>query len=139
MKNQIEHLGVVEDVDGCRVKVKIVQSSACSSCHARSMCNSSESKEKIVDVTAEEYESYEVGVKVVVCVSMSMGRKAVMLAFAYPMALMLAWIIVCSSVMHVAEIVSIAGALVLLAVYYFILYLRRDRIDRSFFFSLRHY
>ena len=129
MKNQIEHLGVVEDVDGCRVKVKIVQSSACSSCHARSMCNSSESKEKIVDVTTEEYESYEVGDKVVVCASMSMGRKAVMLA----------WIIVCSSVMHVAEIVSIAGALALLAVYYFILYLRRDRIDRSFFFSLRHY
>lgn len=139
MKNQIEHLGVVEDVDGCRVKVKIVQSSACSSCHARSMCNSSESKEKIVDVTAEECNSYQVGDKVVVCASMSMGRKAVMLAFAYPMVLMLAWIIVCSSVVHTAEVVSMVGALVMLAVYYFILYLRRNSIDRSFYFSIRHY
>ena len=50
MNNNIKHLGIVESIDGSHVRVKILQSSACSSCSAKSHCNVSETKEKIIDI-----------------------------------------------------------------------------------------
>ena len=56
MKEIIEHQGVIESIEDAHVRVNIVQMAACSGCKARSLCTSSESKEKIIDV-------YEVGAK----------------------------------------------------------------------------
>ena len=50
MSDLIKHQGIVEKVDGMHVKVRIVQTSACSSCSAKGLCNASESKEKLIDV-----------------------------------------------------------------------------------------
>ena len=47
MSKTIEHTGVIESINGNQIRVKIVQSSACSSCQVKSMCSSSESKEKL--------------------------------------------------------------------------------------------
>ena len=47
MSNKIKHNGVVDGVeDGC-VRVRILQSSACSACKVAAHCNTSETKEKI--------------------------------------------------------------------------------------------
>ena len=51
MSNKIKHSGVVDGVDGTTVRVRILQSSACSACKVASHCNASETKEKLVEVT----------------------------------------------------------------------------------------
>ena len=66
MADIIKHRGIVDRVDGSHVVVRIVQTSACSSCSAKGLCNASESKEKWIDVY-EVNASYRVGEEVVVC------------------------------------------------------------------------
>ena len=65
MTDKIKHLGVVEKVDGSHVTVRIVQTSACSSCSAKGLCNASESKEKLIDVYHNQV-SCQIGEQVVV-------------------------------------------------------------------------
>ena len=55
MKNEIRHLGVVDTVDVGLIKVRITQTSACSSCKMSGNCNASESKEKVVDVYCDNH------------------------------------------------------------------------------------
>ena len=57
--------------------MQIIQASACSSCVAKKMCNSSESKEKLVDIVSPEAFSYQVGEEVLLTGSVEMGLKAV--------------------------------------------------------------
>ena len=54
MENKIKHVGVVESVVGECVKVRVVQSSACASCKVAKQCNTSESKEKIIDIYTKD-------------------------------------------------------------------------------------
>ena len=51
MTNIIKHQGTVEHIEGTHVQVRIIQTSACSSCSAKSLCHSSESKEKLIDTS----------------------------------------------------------------------------------------
>ena len=50
MSNKIKHNGVVDGVDENCVRVRILQSSACSACKVAAHCNASETKEKIIEV-----------------------------------------------------------------------------------------
>ena len=61
MGDTIEHVGEVVRVDDLNVQVRIVQTSACSSCVAKGHCNAAESKEKIIDVINSDSLSLKVG------------------------------------------------------------------------------
>lgn len=50
MTDIIKHRGIVENIEGSHVRVRIVQTSACSACSVKEHCNASESKEKLIDV-----------------------------------------------------------------------------------------
>ena len=60
MADIIKHRGIVEKVTDSHVIVRIVQTSACSACSAKGLCNASESKEKLIDVY-EMNASYQIG------------------------------------------------------------------------------
>jgi sigma-E factor negative regulatory protein RseC len=89
MADLIKHKGIVEKIDGSHVTVRIVQTSACSSCSAKGLCNASESKEKLIDVYQSQVPC-RVGEEVVVCGTTSMGMRAVFLAFGIPLLILLA-------------------------------------------------
>ena len=89
MNGKIEHNGIIEHIDGKHIKVRIVQSSACSSCQAKAICSSSESKEKVVDIYVNSSENYAISEQVNVCASETMGRNAVILAFVIPLIVMI--------------------------------------------------
>ena len=42
----IEHEGIIEHIDGNHIKVRILQQSACSACHAKGYCTAADSSEK---------------------------------------------------------------------------------------------
>lgn len=134
MSGKIDHKGIIECIDGKHVTVRIVQSSACSSCQAKAICSSSESKEKIVDVFTSDASSYRVGETVKVCASETMGRNAVVLAFVVPLVVMVVWIVVSIGYLSVDEAVSVLVAFALLAVYYFVLSRNKERIGKKFAF-----
>ena len=64
MADIIKHRGIVEKINGSHVVVRIVQTSACSACSAKGLCNASESKDKQIDEYAVN-PSYRIGEEVV--------------------------------------------------------------------------
>ncbi len=135
MADIIKHRGIVEKIDGAHIVVRIVQTSACSACSAKGLCNASESKEKQIDVY-EAGASYRIGEEVVLIGSTSMGMKAVMFAFGIPLLKIFLAIFVAMKVIGLDELVSSLVVLIAVIPYYIILYLKRDKFNKTFSFTI---
>ena len=136
MVNSIKHLGIVENINGSRLKVKIVQSSACSACSVKGHCSASETKEKIIDVYNKNNVPCQVGERVMIVGTTSMGMKAVLLAFVLPFIVLLLALIISLKLTGGDEAVSALVSLGTLVPYYLIIYICRNRLSRSFMFIL---
>ena len=135
MADIIKHNGIVEKVDGQHVVVRIVQTSACSACSAKGLCNASESKEKQIDVY-EVNASYRIGEEVVLCGTTSMGMRAVFLAFGIPMLLLLVALFVTMRVTDGDALVSSLVALFAVVPYYLVIYFMKDKLNKTFSFTI---
>ena len=87
--NTIKHLGIVENIQGSHLSVRIVQTSACAACSVKGHCSSADSKDKIIDIIDTAAASYQVGENVMVVGETSMGMQAVALAFIIPFVLLI--------------------------------------------------
>ena len=125
MADTIRHQGIVENINGTHLQVRIVQTSACASCSIKGHCSSADTKEKLIDVI-DESSSYQPGDRVWVVGELSMGVMAVLLAFVFPFMAM--W--------H-DELVSALCSLGLLIPYYYILWLNKSRLGKKFSFSIK--
>lgn len=135
MKETIAHQGVIESVEGRHVRVNILQVAACSGCKARTLCTSSESKEKIIDVYEDDAAmKYRVGESVTVCGALSMGKQAVRLAFGVPVLMIAVWMLVAMVWLKLGELVSVGILACLLATYFYILYMNRKKMAKKFAF-----
>ncbi len=135
MKERIEHSGIIERITGDKIEVRILQSSACSVCQARKLCNTAESKEKIVE--CRNYGGdYHVGDRVQVYGSMEMGRDAVILAFVVPLAIVVVWLFVSVGCLHLNELASIGVMVALLTIYYLVVHFFNRRISSRFEFQI---
>ncbi len=135
MSNNINHTGVIEKIEGNLIFVRITQQSACSGCHAKAMCAASESKDKIIEVP--DYSGkFSVNENVIICGQSSLGLQAVLLAFIFPLILIVA-IIATGNILLWKETTSGICSLTLLAVYYCILYFLRDKLKKRFIFTLK--
>lgn len=135
MSEYIEHEGVVLSREGENVRVRILQTSACSSCQARSMCVSSESKEKVIEARVSEAD-IRMGDEVVVMVRERMGWKAVGLAYVLPFVFLMAMVLV-GALMKMDELMTGVVALGVVTVYYCVLALFRRRLGKQFEFGVR--
>lgn len=136
MTDIIKHQGTVESITGTFVQVRIVQTSACSSCSAKSFCSSSESKEKLIDIYDADTSSLHVGQEVVIYGATSMGMRAVGLAFGVPFLILVAVLFLVYHLTEGDEAVSAGVALLALVPYYAVLYVLRGRIKRRFSFKI---
>lgn len=137
MTNNIEHIGIVENMDGMHISVRIVQTSACSTCVAAGHCNASEMKVKIIDVYTPDYNRYTVGQEVRLLGSSSMGMQAVLWAFGVPFVILVIVLSVLQLALGLSEVVSALGALASLAPYYVVLYLLRHKMSKKFSFTIK--
>lgn len=135
MTDNIKHRGVIVKVDGSHIVVRIVQTSACSACSAKGLCNASESKEKQIDVY-EVNPSYQIGEEVVLSGSTSMGMRAVFWAFGIPIFLLLVALFVTMRVTEGNALLSSMVALLAIVPYYLVLYLMKDKMTKTFSFVI---
>ena len=135
MADIIKHRGVVEKIEGTHVVVRIVQTSACSACSAKGLCNASESKEKQIDVYGVQA-SYRIGEEVVVCGTTSMGMRAVLLAFGVPLLILLLALFVTMRITDGDALLSAFVALLAVMLYYLLVYFMKDKLDRTFSFTI---
>ena len=134
LEDAIRHRGIVERVDGEMATVLIAQTSACAACHAAKMCMASESREKRIE--ARMIEPVHVGDEVEVLVREQAGWLAVCLAYVIPFLLLVAAVAGFDR-MGWSEAKAGTAALVSVAVYYVILRIFRDRLQRKFTFWVR--
>ena len=135
MDEMIRHEGVVVSINGDKAHVEIVQTSACSACKARSMCMSSESQQKEMDVMM--LEPMQVGDKVEVEVRERLAWKAVLLAYILPFIVMLAIIAILDFTTDWSEAVVGTLSLCGIALYYIGLSVCKHRLQTQFSFTAR--
>lgn len=132
-KELIRHEGVVESIGTDSLMVRILQASACSSCEARKLCRSSESKEKLVEVKGH-YPTLQVGDQVTLCGSVRQGLRASVLAYVIPLILMLVALFAGTRLW--GEKLGALAALLALALYYGVLFLLKDKLGKHFTFKI---
>ncbi|WP_430812293.1 MULTISPECIES: SoxR reducing system RseC family protein [unclassified Carboxylicivirga] len=132
----IEHEGVVEAVSSQLIKVRIVNESACASCHAKGSCTAADLQDKLIDIY-EVKGNFTVGQKVILMGRKSLAPKAVLLAYIYPIILML---LTLSGTYFTTNNELLAGglALFILLPYYAVIYLLKDKLTRTFSFTIKH-
>lgn len=135
MSQSIEHSGIVEQIDGDQIKVLIMQQSACSECHAKSLCSVADKKEKIIEVISSD-PTLKVGDRVIIYGESSIGLQAVLLAFIIPFVLIFLALLIFQ---HFIENELMAGILALLVLvpYYLILFLSNKRLNKKFQFKIK--
>lgn len=134
-KNEITHPGRIVEITPDFTTVEITVSSACSSCHAKGLCGMSEEEDKIIMVPTDPYTLRAVGDEVTVKTKMTMGLKAVWISYVIPLVILLILILSLSAVFekeYMTGLVSIAGV----ALYYFGIWLFRDRLSDEFVFYI---
>lgn len=129
----IRHEGIVESIGAKSCSVRILQASACSSCSARQLCRSSESKEKVIEVKGH-YPTLQVGDNVTLIGSVRQGLRASVLAYVFPLIIMLVALFVGTRLG--GDGIGALAALLFLAIYYGILFLFRDKLDKQFSFKI---
>ena len=135
MDELIRHEGIVMCINGELAHVRIIQTSACSACKAKSMCMSAESQTKEMDALMSE--PMQVGDKVEVEVRERLAWKAVLLAYILPFIVMLGIIVVLDFATGWSE--AIVGTLSLcgIALYYIVLGFFKHKLQRQFVFTAR--
>ena len=116
--------------------VRICQTSACSSCVAKKLCNSSESKEKTIDIYCENTTLYKVGEEVTIVGTIGMGMNAVLWAYVVPLLLLIVALSLAIYFIH-SEPLSALIAVGVLFIYYLALYFNRNRLNKKFSFNIK--
>ena len=156
----IKHDGIIIALneDGTAL-VRIVQTSACAACKAKAMCASAESAEKEMTVVLlgerapqnasvfgdpakamrreGEKRGFAVGDTVEVMVQQKMGWKAVVLAYLLPFSVMLAVMFIGNAIWTVREEILGTVALCAMALYYLLLGMFKDKLQKEFSFTAR--
>jgi len=131
----IIHPGIIENINGEIVSVRILSQSACSSCHAKGACTMAEMKEKIIETETDHPGKFKPGDEVMVRMDESLGRKAVFLGYGLPFVVLVASIIVFLSLFNHEGLAALLSLLMLVP-YYLILYLFRNKLHKEFRFRI---
>jgi sigma-E factor negative regulatory protein RseC len=129
-----EQRGIIESVNDNVVTVRIDRGTACGHCSAQGLCNLAESTERIIEVNPSA-QSFSVGELVQVTMSRSMGNKAILLGYFIPFVLLISTLLIFSA-FGLPDWMAGLVSLVILIPYFIILYIFRERLRRTFSFSI---
>ena len=135
MSGEISHKGIIKELSEKSIIVGIINESACSSCHAKGVCSAADMKDKEIEISKFQG-SFHVGQSVEVFGKTSQGFKALFYGYVLPFLLVLIVLITLTS-LQFSEGLSGIISLAILIPYYFILYLTRDKIRKSFEFEIK--
>ena len=135
-KNEITHRGKIVEITPDFTTIEIIASSACSSCHAKNLCGMSEDQEKHIMLPTDPYATHQIGDEVEVCTKMTMGLKAVWISYVIPLAVLMILILSLAGVFE-TEVFRGLAAIAGVGVYYFVIWLFRDRLKNEFTFYIK--
>jgi len=131
---EIEHPGVITNIDSSKIKVNITTYSACLSCSAKGICSISDIKDKMIEVPNTG--DFSVGQEVQVILHQTLGFKALYLGYVQPFIVILITLIITSSLTR-NEVLAGLISLGALAPYYLVLYFYKEKIRNKFTFAIK--
>lgn len=132
----IEQKGVVKDISNGLAKVDITSFSACAHCHSKRACDITDSANREIFVPISNVNSFSIGDSVSVVMKRTMGWKATILGYVIPFLLVLFTLLILNA-FNIPEVIVGVGSLLVLAPYFIVLYLSRERLSNAFSFSIR--
>lgn len=130
--------GIVRAIHENSIDVEIIISSACSGCHAKSICMPSDQKQEIISAKSLYGETFEVGEKVELVLSNASANKAVIMAYVIPFLQLMITLVACYLIFH-TELISVLVSLASVVIYYIILKKFNKKFDKEFaFFVKKH-
>ena len=130
----IEHEGIVVSISDRKIIVKIMAQSACSGCHAKGACSAADLQDKLVDIIPDG-QPYQTGQRVIITGHQSLGFKAVLYAYVIPSILVIGALIGAYATTG-NDIASAIISLICVALYYGVIYLFRNRLQKTFTFTI---
>lgn len=131
----VEHIGRIASIEGNKLIVQFLAQSACASCHAKSACSAADMENKEVEVLEPYPDRYQLGEKVKIVLKQSLGFRALLLGYLMPFFLLLIVLVVLTQ--FTTEAKAGLGSLAILPPYYLFLYLMKDRLKKTFTFSVK--
>ena len=133
--DKITHEGIVLKAPGDgTADVEIITGSACSGCHAKSACSLGNSDVRVINVRSDE--KLSPGDKVTVVMEQSQGFRALAIGYLIPFLVLIA-VFTVLTMSGAGELSSALLSFASLAVYYFIVWLLRGRIEKKFEFKIK--
>ena len=130
---EISHIGKIVDIAPDFITVEIVAESACATCHAAGLCGTADATHKAISVPVTMGD-WHVGQEVQVLLKRSMGFKAVWLAYAIPLVVLMA-VLLGLNAAGLGELASGLAAIAAVGVYYLFLWLFRNRLKNEYSFN----
>jgi len=135
MKNHLEHEGTVASICGNTMVVRIVSSSACGGCAAKSYCIPSGSIDK--DILVENFSgNFVSGERVKVVMRESLGFMALLVGYIIPFFVVMITLLIVYQITR-NELVSGLSSLLVLIPYFFMIKLLNPKITKTFGFSVQ--
>ena len=128
--------GIVRAIHGDQIEVEITISSACSECHAKSICIPSDHKRETVLAQSLYNEHFEVGDKVHLVLKGSAGGKAVVLAYLRPFIVLMVALFGTYAITK-SELAGVIVSVVFVVIYYIILKTQNKKIEQNFQFFVK--
>lgn len=135
MVNVQKRAGVVSEINQTEVIVRIQQLSACSGCHAKEFCSSTDCADRYLSIPASD-EEFEVGEQVLILGEDRLGRLAVFLSFVLPIIILVATLALSTYVFGVSEVMAIVISVAILSVYYLALRLSDSKLRKIMVFRI---
>jgi sigma-E factor negative regulatory protein RseC len=135
LKNKIEHEGIVKKIDNSILIISILNKAACISCQVKGVCSVSDIEEKEIEVKRIDATEFKTGEKVVVHYAEELGFFALFLGYILPF-LILMGVIIIGNTLNYSDGISGLLALLCMVPYYAGLYIFKDKIKKTFQFSV---
>lgn len=133
--SEINHSGIVKKITQNYLEVSVAAGTACDGCHARSVCLPGGDREKIIRVEGN-HPLISPGDRVMVSMKAGQGFGAVVLAYLIPVIVMVTTLFTVIGAGG-SDGMAAFSALSATAIWFFILWLLKSRIQRRVIFSVR--
>jgi sigma-E factor negative regulatory protein RseC len=134
----IKHEGRITSISGSDITVTILAKSACTSCEAKGLCNSSEMKDKEINIKYFGTQSWNINEVVNVTMKPSMGSKAVFYGYILPLIFLIAALVISANLTK-NEIVIGLSTLGGVGLYFVLLFAFKEKLNNSFTFMIEKY
>jgi sigma-E factor negative regulatory protein RseC len=131
----ITHEGMVLKAPGDgTAEVEIFVAEACAGCHAKSVCSPGKSETRIITVKSDA--TLHPGDRVTLVLMKSQGFRALAIGYIIPFIVLITAFVI-TSVAGAGELVSALLSFASIGIYYFVIWLLREKIGEKFEFKIK--